>query len=65
MALRIMQKVLFKSQHKTEAANDIRHYKETKARLQKAERQSYLRYIEDIIDVGNPYQEYQPKQKRL
>ena len=44
---------------------DIRHYKETKTRLQKAERQSSWRYIEDIIEVGNPDQEHQPKQKRL
>ena len=35
--LRRKQKVLFKRQHKTGAAKDIRHYRETKARLQKAE----------------------------
>ena len=63
--LRRKQKVLFKRQHKTGAAKDIRQYRETKARLQKAERQSYWKYIENIVEVGNPDQEYQPKQKRL
>ena len=63
--LRRKQKVLFKRQHKTGAAKDIQHYRETKARLQKAERQSYWRHIENIIEIGNPDQEHQPKQKRL
>ena len=63
--LRRKQKVLFKRQHKTGAAKDIRQFRETKARLQKAERQSYWKYIENIVEVGNPDQEYQPKQKRL
>ena len=59
------QKVLFKRQHKTGAAKDIQQYRETKARLQKAERQFYWRYIENIIEVRNPGQEHHPKQKRL
>ena len=63
--LRRKQKVLVKRQHKTGEAKNIRHYKEAKARHQKAERKSYLRYIEDIIEVGNLDQEHQPKQKRL
>ena len=36
--LRRKQKVLFKRQHKTGAAKDIRQYRETKVILQKAER---------------------------
>ena len=40
-------------------------YKETKARLQKTERQSYWKFIDNIIEVGDPDQEQQPKQKRF
>ena len=47
------------------AAKDIQHYKETKAKLQKAERQSYWKYLDNLIEVGDPGQEHQPKQKRL
>ena len=47
------------------ATKDIRQYRETKARLQKAERQSYWRYIENIIEVRNPDREHQPMQNRL
>ena len=40
-------------------------YKETKARLQKTQRQSYWKFIDNIIQVGDPDQEQQPKQKRF
>jgi hypothetical protein len=41
-------------------------YKETKAHLQKAERQSYWKYINNIIEIGDPDQEDRPpKQKRF
>ena len=46
-------------------SKDIKHYKETKARLQKADRQSYWNFIDNIIEVGDPEQEHQPKQKRF
>ena len=56
---------LFKRQRKTGNPKDIKHYKETKARLQKAERQSYWNFVDNIIEVGDPEQEHQPKQKRF
>ena len=54
-----------------EAAEDkelkgrLRNYKETKARLKKAERQSYWNVVDHIIDEGEPWQEHHPKQKRF
>ena len=56
---------LFKRQRKTGNPKDIKHYKETKARLQKAERQSYWNFVDNIIEVGDPEKEHQPKQKRF
>ena len=56
---------LFQRQRKTRKTKDIRLYKETKARLQKTERQSYWKFIDNIIEVGDPDQEHQPKQKRF
>ena len=45
---------------------DLKRYKETKAHLQKAERQSYWKYIKNIIEIGDPDQEDRsPKQKRF
>ena len=46
-------------------SRNINHYNETKARLQKAEQQSYWDPVDDIIDVGDPEQEHQPKQNRF
>ena len=54
---------LFKRQRKTGNPKDTKIYKETKARLQKAERQSYWNFVDNIIEVGDPEQENQPKQK--
>ena len=53
-------KKLFRKQRKTKKAKDIRQYKETKARLQKAERQSYWQYLDNIIRIGDPDQQHQP-----
>ena len=58
-------KKLFAKQKKTMKANDVRIYKETKARLQKTERQSHWKFIDNIIEVGDPDQEQQPNQKRF
>ena len=58
-------KKLFRRQRKTKKAKDIRQYKETKAHLQKAERQSYWQYVDNIIEIGDPDQQHQPKQKRF
>ena len=56
---------LFKRQRKTGRTQDIRHYRETKARLQKADCQSYWNFVDHIIDKGDPEQEHKPKQKRF
>ena len=56
---------LFQRHRKTRKSKDVRLYKETKARLQKTERQSYWKFIDNIIEVGDPDQEHQPKQKRF
>ena len=47
-------KKLFQRQRKTKKAKDIRQYKETKAHLQKAERQSYWQYVDNIIEIWDP-----------
>ena len=41
------------------------HHKKTKACIQKAERQYYWQFVDNIIEVGDPDQDQQPKQKRL
>ena len=56
----------YKKYKKTKDKIDIKRYKETKAHLQKAERQSYWKYINNIIEIGDPDQEDRPpKQKRF
>ncbi|MEW8288815.1 MAG: hypothetical protein AB2697_22780, partial [Candidatus Thiodiazotropha endolucinida] len=59
------EKKLFQRQRKTRKAKDVRQYKQTKAKLQQADRQSYWQYVDNIIVVGDPDQERQPKQKRF
>ena len=56
---------LFQRQRRAGKVRDIRYYKETKARLQKAERQSYWQFVDNIIEVGDPDQDQQPKQRRF
>ena len=58
-------KKLFPRQRKTKKAKDNRQYKETKAHLQKAERQSYGQYVDNIIEIGDPVQHHLPKPKRF
>ena len=53
---------LFKKQQRKKNSKDIHNYKETKARLQKAERQSYWNVMDHIIDEGEPGQDHHPKQ---
>ena len=55
-SLRKKQKLLFKRQRRTRAAKDIRHYKERKAKLQKAERQSYWKYLDNLIELKSETQ---------
>ena len=56
-------KTLFQRQRRTGKVRDIRHYEETKAQLQKAERQSYWQFVDNIREVGDPDKDQQPKQK--
>ena len=56
-------KTLYQRQRRTGKVRDIRHHEETKAQLQKAERQSYWHFVDNIIEVGDPGQDQQPKQK--
>lgn len=58
-------KKVFSRQCKTGNIRDIRNYKQTKTRLQKAERKSYWKFADQIIDIGSLDQDYQPKQKRF
>ena len=50
-------KKLYQRQRRTGKVRDKRHYKETRARLQKAERQSYWQFVDNIIEVGDPDQD--------
>ena len=50
---------------KTKNEKDVRKYKDCKKAVQKQERQSYWTYINNIIEVGDPDSEQQPKQKRF
>ena len=57
---------LFQRQKKSNSQKDIKLYKEAKAKLQRAERQSYWQFVENIVEVGDPSQDQQPsKQKRF
>ena len=56
---------LFTRMRKTKNETDVRKYKECKSTLQKAERQSYWAYVNNIIEIGNPDDDHHPKQKRF
>ena len=56
---------LFRRMKKTKNEKDVRKYKDCKKAVQKQERQSYWTYINNIIEVGDPDSEQQPKQKRF
>ena len=57
---------LFKKQRKSKKARDISHHRQAKASAKKAERQAYWRYVDNLIEVGDPDEECQPgKQKRF
>jgi hypothetical protein len=42
----------YKKYKKTKDKIDLKRFKETKAHLQKTERQSYWKYINNIIEIG-------------
>ena len=56
------KKKLFDKQKRIGKPKNIRQHKETKAKLQTTERQSYWQFVDNIIEVGDPGQETVPKQ---
>ena len=57
---------LFKKQKATKKHKDGGHYRSIKARVQKAERQAYWQYVENLIEEGDENGEQRPgKQKRF
>ena len=44
---------------------NIRHYKDSKSAVQKAERQSHWSYINNIIEKDDAEKDHPPKQKRF
>ncbi|MCG8077241.1 MAG: hypothetical protein JAY75_13485, partial [Candidatus Thiodiazotropha taylori] len=65
-ALKRKRNKLFKRQRTTHRAKDVSHYKQMKAKVQKAERRSYWKHVENIIDLGDPEADHRPgKQKRF
>ena len=56
---------LFRRMRKTKKEKDVRRFKDCKKAVQKQERQSYWNYINNIIEVGDPDSDQQPKQKRF
>ena len=56
---------LFRRMRKTKNEKDVRRFKDCKKAVQKQERQSYWSYTNNIIEVGDPDSDQQPKQKRF
>ena len=55
---------LFKKQRASHLAKNISHYRHIKEKVQKAERQAYLKHVENIIDIGDPESDHQPTSRR-
>ena len=65
-ALHRKKNKLFKKQKNTRKYKDTDSYRRMKAKVQKAERQAYWQYVENLIDVGDENCEQRPgKQKRF
>ena len=56
---------LFRKMKKTKKESDIQNYKHSKSAVQKAERQSYWSYINNIIETDDAEKDHPPKQKRF
>ena len=57
---------LFKKRKSSHRPKDVSNYKQMRARVQKAERQAYLRHIGNLIEIGDPEKDLNPgKQKRF
>ena len=50
---------------KNKKESDIQNYKDSKSAVQKAERQSYWSYINNIIETDDSKKDHPPKQKRF
>lgn len=50
---------------KTKNDSDVRKYRTHKAATQKLERQAYHRYVNNLIEINDPENDKQPKQKRF
>ena len=65
-ALHRKKNKLFKKQRATKGSKDIDNYQNMKAKVQRAERQAYWKYVENLIEVGNEDTDHRPgKQKRF
>ena len=53
-----------KKKKKNKKESDIQNYKDSKSAVQKAERQSYWSYINNIIETDNSEKDQPPKQKK-
>ena len=56
---------LFRKMKKTKKESDIQNYKDSKSAVQKAERQSYWSYINNIIETDDAEKDHPTKQKRF
>ena len=54
-----------KKKKKKKKESDIQNYKDSKSAVQKAERQSYWSYINNIIETDDAEKDHPPKQKRF
>ena len=65
-ALHRKRNKLYKKQKATKKRKDGDHYRSMKAKVQRAERQAYWQYVENLIEVGDENCEQRPgKQKRF
>jgi hypothetical protein len=54
----------FKKQRRSKDPSDIKRYRDSKAELQKALRNAHWRYVEDLIDTGDPADLNRPTQQK-
>ena len=59
------QQTIQENEKKNKKESDIQNYKDSKSAVQKAERQSYWSYINNIIETDDAEKDHPPKQKRF